>query len=166
MFDNMAMLGIATLLQLVMQKISEKVKMSFLIVTKWSSTKWMIKESRVRKDRKRERERERERGSSSIISIIRAISFIHAQKILQSMDLAKIHSVRSTNPSWWWLQINEDECKKQVSFHSITMARAWTSRSYLQIHSVRSTNPNWSHLRCQKKLRLFIDFKAISSPTQ
>ena len=34
MFDNMAMLGIATSLQLVMQKISEKVKMSFLIVTK------------------------------------------------------------------------------------------------------------------------------------
>ena len=34
MFDNMDMLGIATFLQLVMQKISEKVKLSFLKVTK------------------------------------------------------------------------------------------------------------------------------------
>ena len=34
MFDNMYMLGIATFLQLAMQKIREKVKMSYVIVTK------------------------------------------------------------------------------------------------------------------------------------
>ena len=47
MFKNMAMLGTTTSVQLVIQKIDQKVKMSFVIVTQCSNTKWMINHIKI-----------------------------------------------------------------------------------------------------------------------
>lgn len=55
-----------------------------------------------------------------------------------------------------------DEWKKQVSFYSFSMARAWTSSSYLQIHGFRYQHSTWSSLHYQKKL-LRLN-KALTSP--
>ena len=60
----------------------------------------------------------------------------------------------------------DDEWKEQVSFHSMSMARAWTSSSHLQVHGLRNSHPTWSSFRHQKKLLgpCSTAFKALPSP--
>ena len=81
----------------------------------------MIKESRVRRDRGRERERE-EAVVSSVSSEPLVLSMHRRfcnRWTLQKYIVSGVPILVDDD-----CKINEDECKKQVSFHSIIVARA------------------------------------------
>lgn len=60
---------------------------------------------------------------------------------------------------------NNNEWENQVSFYTVSVARAWAPSSYLQVHGFRHLHPTWSPLLHQKKLLgLSSAFKALLTP--